>query len=325
MATVSFDGLEASYAACRGIMRANASTFSLACRLLPPERRRATVALYGLFRTLDDLVDDADAGIRDPGESLAVLRRWRRWFEEPASAAPDHPLVPAFRDTVGRFDIPLRYFVELTDGLEGDVANRRYADFGELALYCYRVASTVGLAMCSVLGVTSDRAAGHAVELGVAMQLTNILRDVREDALNDRVYLPQDELAAAGWSEGRLRRDVADEAFRSLLRRQVARARSYYERGVAGLGYLSADARFAILVAAHAYGAILDVIERRDFDVFSGRARVSTAAKLRIVAGCYVARGRLARRSRTPLALAPSDPTGFELLHAARRMARALP
>jgi phytoene synthase len=306
--------LEASHAACRTIMRAQASTFSLACRLLPPERRRATEALYGLFRTLDDLVDESDAGALGRADALAELRRWRRWFDDPDSAPPEHPVVPAFQETVDRFAIPSRYFVELTDGLEADVCNRRYADFPALALYCYRVAATVGLAMCHVLGVTSDRARHHAVELGVAMQLTNILRDVREDAERGRVYLPLDELAAAGWDEARLRTGPIDEPFRALMRQQVLRARSYYDRGVAGLPYLSPDARFAILVAARAYGGILDVIERRRFDVFAGRARVSLPARLRIVAGCYLARHRPAPHPGGQRGLAPGEPTGAELL-----------
>ena len=306
--------LEASYAACRAVMRAQASTFSLACRLLPPERRRATYALYGLFRTLDDLVDESDAGALGRADALASLRRWRAWFDRPGTEPPDHPVIPAFRETVDRFAIPLRYFVELTDGLEADVSNRHYKDFPELALYCYRVAATVGLAMCRVLGVTSDQAAHHAVELGVAMQLTNILRDVREDAERGRVYLPLDELSDAGWDEARLREGPIDERFRALMRRQVARAHSYYDRGVAGLPYLSPDARFAILVAARAYGGILDVIERRRYDVFAGRARVPLARKLRIVAGCYLARGRPALPSRPLLGLAPGEPTGAELL-----------
>jgi 15-cis-phytoene synthase len=232
----------------------------------------------------------------------------------PTTRPPDHVLVPAFLDTVERYEIPLRYFVELIDGLEGDIANRRYADFGDLALYCYRVAATVGLAMCRVLGVTSDRASSHAVELGVAMQLTNILRDVKEDLQNGRVYLPQDELLAAGWDEERLRYGRIDSQFRALVRRQAARAHSYYDRGVAGLPYLNPDARFAILVAAKAYGAILHEIERRNYDVFAGRARVSWPAKLKIVAGCYVSRRHYERRPPPAISLAPGEPSGTELL-----------
>jgi len=319
---VSADGLEESYAVCRRIMRVNASTFSLACRLLPPQRRRATYALYGLFRTLDDLVDEVSEGQLERAEALATLLHWRTWLANPSVGPPPHPVVPAFRDTIRRFDIPMRYFVELTDGLAADVENRRYADFAELALYCYRVAATVGLAMCSVLGVTATEAAGHAAELGVAMQLTNILRDVREDVELGRVYLPQDELAASGWDEQRLRRGVADDAFRALMRRQIARARSYYARGLNGLLYLSPDARFAILVAARVYGGILDEIERRDGDVFVGRARVSTPAKLRIVAGCYLDRRRAPAATPAGVLLAPGEPSGVELIHVAARHGR---
>jgi 15-cis-phytoene synthase len=309
--------LEQSYAACRTIMRENASTFSLASRLLPRDRRRATFALYGLFRTLDDLVDETDSGTLARDQALAELARWRAWLRSPETVPPEHPLVPAFRDTVERYAIPLRYFVELIDGLEGDVANRRYATFGELALYCYRVAATVGLAMCRVLGVIDERASSHAVELGVAMQLTNILRDVQEDLEHGRVYLPQDELAAAGWDEERLRGGRIDAAFRALIQRQATRARSYYDRGIAGLPYLTADARLAILVAARAYGAILTEIERRKYDVFAGRARVSWPRKFQILAVCYVTRRRYDRRPQPAIALAPGEPTGAELLLAA--------
>jgi 15-cis-phytoene synthase len=313
MGMASTAQLDASYDACRRIMRFHASTFTLACRLLPPRRRHATWALYGLFRTLDNLVDDTAAGATDAATARAELHRWRAWLEDPTSEPPAHPLVPAFLDTVRRYAIPMRYFVELTEGLESDIENRRYADFAELALYCYRVASTVGLAMCSVLGCTSPAAAGAAAELGVAMQLTNILRDVREDVEQGRVYLPQDELAAAGWSEARLRRGGIDEPFRDLMRRQIARARVYYGRGVAGLPYLSPDARFAILVAARAYAQILREIERRDYDVFAGRVRASLTTKLRTVVTSYIELRRWAA-PRGVLVLRPGEPSGAELI-----------
>jgi phytoene synthase len=306
--------LDESYAACQSIMRQNASTFSLACRLLPPERRRATFALYGLFRTLDDLVDETDAGTLAREQALAELAAWRAWLRSPEAQPPEHALVPAFLDTVNRYRIPGHYFVELIDGLEGDVAGCRFSDFAELALYCYRVAATVGLAMCHVLGATSNQARTHAVELGVAMQLTNILRDVQEDLEHGRVYLPKDELAVAGWDEERLHRGQIDTPLRTLIRRLVMRARSYYDRGIAGLPYLSPDAQFAILVAARVYGAILTEIERRDYDVFAGRARVSRSSKLKILATCCLTRQRYVRPQPTVVRLAPGEPSGAELL-----------
>jgi phytoene synthase len=297
-------------------MRAHASTFSLATRLLPVERRRATFALYGLFRTLDDLVDESDAGALGREQAACELRRWRTWLESLDVSPPTHPIVPAFLDTVHRYNIPTRYFVELIDGLEGDLEGRACADFAELALYCYRVASTVGLAMCSVLGTISPGATGPAVELGVAMQLTNVLRDVREDALRGHVYLPLDELRAVGWSGERLRGGSVDPPLRELIRRQVARARRYYRRGLAGVPLLSRDARLAILVAARAYAGILDVIERREYDVFAGRARVSTPTKLLILAQAYLARGHAFRPATSGTALAPGMPAGAELIAA---------
>jgi phytoene synthase len=309
--------LDDSYAVCRSIMRQNASTFSLACRLLPGERRRATFALYGLFRTLDDLVDETDAHTLAREQALAALGTWRRWLQSPETRPPEHALVPAFLDTVNRYQIPFHYFVELIDGLEGDVACCRFANFGELAVYCYRVASTVGLAMCHVLGATSNQARAHAVELGVAMQLTNILRDVHEDREHGRVYLPQDELAMAGWDEERLHRGQIDAPFRALIQRQVIRARSYYDRGIAGLPYLSPEAQFAILGAARLYGAILTEIEHRNYDVFAGRARVSGSRKLKILATTYLTRRRYDRpQPLSMVGLARGEPSGAELLRA---------
>ena len=315
--------LDDSYAVCRSIMRQNASTFSLACRLLSHDRRRATFALYGLFRTLDDLVDETDAGTLAREQALAELGRWRLWLQSPDARPPEHPLVPAFLDTVNRYRIPLHYFVELIDGLEGDVACCRFADFGDLALYCYRVAATVGLAMCHVLGATSNQARTHAVELGVAMQLTNILRDVQDDLEHGRMYLPQDELAAAGWDEQRLYRGLIDAPLRALIRRQVMRARSYYDRGIAGLPYLSPDTQFAILVAARMYGAILIEIEHRNYDVFAGRARVSRPTKLKILATSYFTRRRYARSQQALIVgLAAGEPSGAELLMAGTAFGR---
>lgn len=294
--------LESSYAAARTVMRRHAHTFYFAALWLRPARRRATYALYALFRTLDDLVDEVAAG-GDPAAARAELDGWRRWLECPASHPRTEPILPAVRDTLTRYDIPARHFLDLIDGLEMDLDGRRYADLADLAGYCYRVASTVGLAMCRVLDATNPAALAPAAELGVAMQLTNILRDVREDLANERVYLPQDMLSAAGWTEDDLRAGRVDDRFRALARDLSACARTYYDRGLRGLPYLSRDARFAILVAARCYAGILDRIERSDYDVFSSRAHVSTPAKLAIAL-------RAAARRGTSAGSVPSLPVG---------------
>lgn len=308
-------GLDASYAAARSIMREHAHTFYFASVWLRPDRRRATHALYAFFRTLDDLVDEASAGALDPVAARHELDRWRAWLLSPESQHRTEPHLPAVLDTLARYAIPPRHFLDLIDGLEMDLRGCRYEDAGSLALYCYRVASTVGLAMCHVLGASDPRAAGLAAELGVAMQITNILRDVREDYGMGRVYLPADLLAAAGWTDARLDRGVVDDAFRAVMRTLIGHARAYYRRGERGLPYLSADARLAILMASRCYAGILGRIERANYDVFRQRAHVSGAAKaaiaLRTALWPRLPRGRLPE-------LPPCLPTGDALIQMVR-------
>lgn len=283
--------LDASFTAARVIMHRHAHTFYFASRWLRPERRRATHALYALFRTLDDLVDNAAAGSVSPAQARSELDGWRAWLTDPERHPRTEPMLPAVQATFSRYAIPPRHFLELIDGLEMDLAGRRYDDFAALTLYCYRVASTVGLAMCHVLEARDPAALARAAELGVAMQLTNILRDVREDAGIGRVYLPQDMLRVAGWSDDRVvAASAADAPFRALIKTLIERARLYYARGLLGIPYLCPDARFAILVAARCYAGILDQIEALDHDVFAARAHVPTSGKLRIAAASAVRR-----------------------------------
>jgi 15-cis-phytoene synthase len=304
-------GLDSSYAAARSIMREHAHTFYFASVWLRPDRRRATHALYALFRTLDDLVDEASAGALHPSEARGELDRWRAWLLSPESEHRPEPHLPAVLDTLNRYAIPRRHFLDLIDGLEMDLCATRYEDFGALALYCYRVASTVGLAMCHVLGASDPRAVGLAAELGVAMQITNILRDVREDFGMGRVYLPRDLLGEAGWNDARLERGVPDDAFRSMMRVLIAHARIYYRRGERGLPYLSADARLAILMASRCYAGILKRIERADYDVFRQRAHVSGAGKAAIA----LRTATWPRLPRGPLPeLLPGMPSGEMLI-----------
>ncbi len=308
--------LQRSYAAAREVMRHHAHTFYFAALWLRPDRRRATHALYSLFRTLDDLVDEVAEGERDPGAAREELQRWRAWLNDPEANPRVEPILPAVRDTLTRYAIPSHHFIELIDGLEMDLAGRRYADVADLGVYCYRVASTVGLAMCHVLGAVDPAAQARAVELGVAMQLTNILRDVREDFENGRIYVPHDLMARAGWDEDRLRDGRVDDAFRAMMGELVSLARVYYDRGMRGLPYLSPDARLAIRVAARCYAAILDRIEAADYDVFSARAHVSGRGKAGIAARAALDRRAAGRGALPPLP--DGAPDGTRLIALAR-------
>jgi phytoene synthase len=249
------------------------------------------LALYAFCRRLDDLVDEPSGVPADLPARLAAARALVAGVHAPSgpSTVPapwEADEIAALRDTVQRFAIPEAPFQELIDGVEMDLTVSRYPTFAALERYCYRVAGTVGLMMAPVLGYTDPAALEPAADLGRAMQLTNILRDVAEDLRRDRVYLPQDELHAAGLDDEFLRRGRPDDRFRRFMRAQVGRARIYYARGRAGIPYLaSARSRRTVALMAALYGDILRVIEARDYDVFSARASVSGRRKMALAAG----------------------------------------
>jgi phytoene synthase len=190
------------------------------------------------------------------------------------------PSLIAWQHATHTFNIPIHPSLELIEGMRMDLSQNRYATFEDLRLYCYRVASTVGLMASHVIGFSEPDALDHAIDLGVAMQLTNILRDVGEDARNGRIYIPLDEMAHFGYTEEELLRGEINERFVQLMQFQIQRARHLYERAQPGIEYLEKDSRTAIATAAHLYSRILDVIERNGYDVFNRRAYVPFREKL---------------------------------------------
>jgi len=291
------------YRRARVLTRSHARTFHFASWALGGPRRRAALALYAFCRRLDDLVDGPDAAAHDDlparlarAHALVSAACARRWPDAVVPAPFDADETAALRDAVRRFAIPEAPFHDLIAGCEMDLTVRRYADFAALDLYCYRVAGTVGLLMTPILGYTDAAALAPAADLGRAMQLTNILRDVAEDLDRDRIYLPQDELAAAGIDEARLRAGAVDERWRRFMHAQVARARACYRRGAAGIPLLATfRSRLTVALMATVYGDILRALERQDLDPFAGRARVSGRRKLALLPTAV----RLARRSAT--------------------------
>lgn len=268
------DQLDSAYAYCHELTRVHSRTFHLASSLLPPAKCAAVRALYAFCRVSDDIVDRAGA---DP---LSDLDTWRRMS---LGAHPDRGsrVALAWADARARYGIPPRYAEQLIDGVARDLCVTRYQSFEELAGYCYGVASTVGLMAMHIIGYCGEEAVPYAIKLGVALQLTNILRDVGEDWRLGRVYLPQDELAAFGLTE----RDLADgrlcPQWEAFLRFQVERTRRLYREALPGIAMLHPDGRFAIAAAAELYGAILEDIERHGGDVFHRRAHISAWGKLR--------------------------------------------
>jgi len=273
--------LEAAYQACGEITRRNSRTFDLASALLPPAKRRAVRALYAFCRTSDDLVDHRPDA--DPQRDLAD------WRARTLSARPaeDDPVALAWGDTRRRYTIPVRYAEQLLDGVASDLTHEGYRSFDELAGYCYRVASTVGLMAMHIIGFSGKEAIPYAVRLGIALQLTNILRDIGEDWRNGRVYLPREELAEFGLSESDLAAGKVTPRWRAFMRYQIQRARRLYAEAWPGIAMLNRDGRLAIAAAAGLYEGILDEIERADYDVFTRRAHLSTRKKLSRLPGLW--------------------------------------
>lgn len=291
------DIVREGYRRAHALTRAHAKSFHFASWALGGPRRRGALALYAFCRRLDDLVDEPTL----PPAALVPRLDAARVLVRAVCAGRDAGAVPppfdvaetaALRDTVGRFALPEQPFLDLIDGVAMDLTIRRYETAADLDRYCYHVAGTVGLLMAPLLGYRDPAALAPAAALGHAMQLTNILRDVGEDLARDRIYLPQDALAAAGLGEADLRAGRVDDRFRGLMRAQVARARALYAEARRGVPLLEGmRARLTVRLMAGVYGDILRVIEAQDYDVFRRRAVVSGGRKLVLAASALGARG----------------------------------
>ena len=269
------------------LMTSRARTFAFAARFLPREHRQAVVVLYAFCRTMDDLADDPPPGA-SPQEIRASIEAWREWLTSGYRSDPPEPagLGPALQEVLERYQVPPDYLLALLKGVESDLGAVQMPDFSALYRYSSRVAGAVGLAMSHILGARQPEALVAANQLGIAMQLTNVLRDVGGDLRQNRIYLPADELAQFGYSGDRLKalirdQEPPDRQFRSLMRFQVARTRSYYARSLASIWLLPAPARPGILIAGRLYRAILDVIEANGYDVLHRRAVTSRIRKTR--------------------------------------------
>jgi phytoene synthase len=273
--------LQQAYHDCEKLTAEHSRSFYIASALLPAEKRQAARALYAFCRVSDNIVDEM-------GEDAAEqLSSWRN--QVLALHPPRHDSVSlAWSAARARYHIPWKYSEQLLDGVGRDLVQNRYQSFEELAAYAYGVASTVGLMSMHIIGFRHTEAIPYAVRLGVALQLTNILRDVGEDFAAGRVYLPQDELAFFGIGEEELAAGTLSDRWRRFMAFQIARNRRLYEEAWPGIGLLDPDGRLAIAAAAAFYRAILDDIEANDYDVFRRRAYVSTARKLRLMPGLWI-------------------------------------
>lgn len=267
--------LARAYEFCGKVAAHHSKSFYMASGLLPEEKRSAVRALYAFCRTVDDIVDEGSVVGRE-----VELDYWRGVSQGLIQARSDDLIAQAWSDARSRYHIPPRYALQLIDGVSRDLNQKRYKTFDDLATYCYGVASTVGLMSMYIVGFKSNEALPYAIKLGVALQMTNILRDIGEDFANGRVYLPKDELKAFGITEKQLAAGEVNDAWRNFMRYQIDRTRRLYAEAEKGIPYLERDGQMAIGASASFYQGILDAIEANDYDVFSTRASLTAWDKV---------------------------------------------
>ena len=274
--------VEESYQYCVRVARSRAKNFYYSFVLLSAQQRKAMCAIYAFMRYCDDLSDE-------PGASRAPMERWRAELEDALEGKfSDHPVWPAFHHTVRRFGIPHEYFRQMIDGVTSDLEPHRFETFDELYQYCYRVASVVGLTIIHIFGFDTRSALPLAEKCGIAFQLTNILRDVREDAEAGRIYFPMEDLRRFGVKEADLVSGNRTEEFLKLMRFESGRARAYYHESAPLLDLIHPRSRSSLWALISIYSRLLDRIVGANYDVFTRRVRLSLFEKSWIVVRAMV-------------------------------------
>jgi phytoene synthase len=271
--------LHVDYRFAEESIRKGSKTFHFASRFMSRERKNSFYAIYAFCRHTDNLIDDNEG---KPQLQKMLIRDWKkRFLEAYAQGFSSDPILNPFVHIMKKHSIPLRYALDLIKGVSMDISKKDYSTFGELRIYCYRVASVVGIMLMHVLGIKDlKKAKRYATKLGIAMQLTNILRDVGEDARMGRVYFPKDELRRFGLSIGDILTFHKTAPLIAFLKFQIARARRYYEEALNGLAMIHKEVRLVIALAYTLYSEILSVIEENEYEVFGKRAYVNTFRKI---------------------------------------------
>ena len=277
--------LKAGFAQAEKITRIYAKTFYFASPFLSKQKRQAAYAAYAVCRIADDYVDNNP--LDTTSQKLVEIKQD---IDNAYAGYPtDDPLLSAFRNSIDRFGIPKQYFDDIISGMYMDLNKARYADFAELYDYCYKVAGVVGLIMLQIFDTNSPEAKPYAVDLGIALQLTNIIRDIKEDFARGRIYLPQEDLQRFGITKEDIATEKVSDNFQALLQFQIQRARLYYSRCLTGLSFIkNRRCRFLVLAIRQMYAAILEAIEKNDYDVFIRRAQVSNLKKIAIISGLFL-------------------------------------
>ena len=277
--------LEDAYSYCKNISRHHAKTFYLASLFLPKKQQNPIFAIYALLRTVDDVVDMAEDKLKDglitSDEISMMLESWKSRLKACYAGNVDNdPIMMAWQDTLKSYAIPIDLPLDLMDGVAMDIEFKPFETFEELYVYCYKVAAVVGLMTSEIFGYSDKQALEHAIELGIAMQLTNILRDIGEDVDRGRIYLPLEDLRRFNYSQEEFMQKRINNNFINLMKFQIERARSYYRSSEKGIPMLERQSRFGVCISSINYGNILSAIEKNNYDVFSKRAYRSFYQKI---------------------------------------------
>lgn len=266
------------------IAKGSKSSFYYAFNLLPTEKRDAMNTVYAFCRQTDDIVDEGN----EPDElKYEKLRKWRIELEKSFSGHSDYHLLNKLSKTILKFNIPIEPFFELLKGMEMDLQRKKYLTFDDLQLYCYRVASTVGLMCIEIFGYKHSSAKDFAVNLGIALQLTNILRDIKKDQQNGRIYLPQEDLNKFSYSEEELKNSIYNPNFQELMKYEVDRAKYYFDNATRNLDLDDKASMFAARAMQHIYYKMLEKIIDADYDVYNQNIKVSKFEKVGIAVGVW--------------------------------------
>jgi len=280
--------IEKAYRYCETVTKTNAKSFYFAAKFLPKPKQKAVYPIYAFCRHVDDTVDDAESSSEE--KVIEAVEKWKAILDEIYQTAENKDsklktqdsrlVLIAWQDLLETHKIPQNLPLELMQGVLMDTHTKRYETFDELYIYCYRVASTVGLMSSEILGYSDKIALRYAEALGIAMQLTNILRDVKEDAAMGRIYLPQEDLREFGVSNEQIFAGEMNDSFIEMMKFQIERARDFYRTGEKGISLLEKDSRFTVLLASRIYARILDEIEKQNYDIFTRRAHTTSSQKL---------------------------------------------
>ncbi len=285
----SISQLNEAYEICRKETQRWAKTFYLGTLLLPLKKRRAIWAIYVWCRRTDEIMDSLEASTKSQNELSDNLDEWEENTKQVFKGNIKSELDAVLLDTIEKYPQSIQPYLDMIDGQRMDLSKFRYKDFDELKLYCYRVAGTVGLMTQNVMGIDSAYTSAPwstkpdpseaAIALGIANQLTNILRDVGEDRQRGRIYLPQEDIEKFNYSEEELLKGVINNQWKELMNFQLKRARDWFQKSEEGIRWLSSDARWPVWTSLRLYRGILDSIEKLDYDVFNNRAFVKKSVK----------------------------------------------